>query len=756
MTTPGKIPVQLTAFVGREKELAALRDELQKARLITLTGVGGAGKTRLAARLADVEAERYPGGVWFIQLAQVIDSSLLVPSVLTALGISEPAKEADAIESLAHVLEGRRVLIVLDSCEHIVEACAFFAEQLLRACPTLTVIATSQEALRVDGEVAWRVPSLSLAPDSPSIASDAVRLFADRARLVKPAFSVNDRNAGTIAQICRRLDGLPLAIELAAASARVMPEDEILRRLEDRFRLLTGGARTAMPRHQTLRAAVEWSYGHLDDAEKTVFRRLSVFNGGFDLDAAESVVATSQVDRAALLAVLTGIADKSLLAVEESPDGRARFRLLETLRQFGQEQLDELDVDVRRRHAEHYLRLATQAQPHLAGAAQDIWMNRLGQEQDNIRAALAWSLAAEPTLALKLAASVGRFWVMRGQLREGHNWLTRALDETARTERPRARALIFASWLAYKLGLLAEAEAMANEALSIATNQADRDMESRALSHLGVFREHAGDYEQSCAYLTRCLDVVVELGDPLGEATALNNLAVALHLMGDIDNARDRAMQSLMLEREVGDRYGLAVALDTVACIELDTASLEDASTHIRELLLVAQGAEDAVSIVNGLECAAMLAGARRAPERGLTLAGAAAVARDRLGTYLPKHRAARVEANCAQCREALGVRAASLAWNAGRRLSEEEAVALAVATCQAKLNGLTHRAALTPRELQVAALIANGLSNKEIATKLRMAVRTADAHAEHIRNKLGLRTRAQIAVWAHQTLAES
>ena len=753
------LPVHLTAFVGRQKELASLGDELEKTRLITLTGVGGAGKTRLAARLADIEQGRYPGGIWFVQLAPVIDGSLLVPTVLAALGIFEPAEQTDAIISLSDALQGRRALLVLDSCEHLVEACAFFVERLLRMCAELTVIATSQEALRLDGEVVWRVPSLSLAPDDPamnssrSMESEAIQLFVDRARLVKPAFSVNDRNAATIAQICRRLDGLPLAIELAAASARVMPEEEILRRLEHRFRLLTGGARTAMPRHQTLRAAVEWSYGRLDDTEKTVFRRLSVFNGGFDLDAAEAVVATSPVDRAALLAVLTGIADKSLLAVEESPDGRARFRLLESLRQFGQERLDELDVDVRRRHAEHYLRIATQAQPHLGAAAQDVWMNRLAQEQDNIRAALAWSLATEPTLALQLAANVGRFWVMRGQLREGHNWLTRALDAAPRTEPPRARALIFAAWLAYKLGLLTEAEAMANEALTIATDRADRDMESRALSHLGVFREQAGDYEQACAYLTRCVDVVRQLGDRVGEAAVLNNLALALHSAGDVDTARDRARQSLELVREVGDRYGLAVTLDTVARIELDTARFEDASTHVRELLLVAQAAEDAVSVVNGLECAAMLAAARRARERSLMLAAAAALARERLGSYLPKHRSARVEATVAQCREALGASATRLAWSAGRQLSQEEAVALAVATCEAKQNGHPRHDGLTPREMQVAALLTNGLSNKEIATKLHIAVRTADAHVEHIRNKLGLRTRAQIAVWAHERL---
>jgi predicted ATPase/DNA-binding CsgD family transcriptional regulator len=753
------LPVRLTAFVGRQEELASLRSVLDKARLVTLTGVGGAGKTRLAARLAEIEQGRYPGGCWFIELAPVIDRSLLIPTLMTALGIIEPPEQTDAMQSLTDALQGRRALLLLDSCEHLVEACAFFVEHLLRACPDVTVVATSQETLRVDGEVVWRVPSLSLAPDdramhaSTLVESDAVQLFVDRARLVKPAFEVNDRNAGTIAQICRRLDGLPLAIELAAATTRVMPEEEILRRLEDRFRLLTGGARTAMPRHQTLRAAVEWSYGHLDDTEQTMFRRLSVFNGGFDIDAAEAVVETSPAQPATLLSVLTGIADKSLLSAEESQDGRARFKLLETLRQFGQERLDELDVDVRRRHAEHYLRLATEAQPHIVAAAQDVWLHRLAQEQDNIRAALAWGLATEPSLALQLAATVGRFWVMRGQLREGHSWLSRALDEAPRTHPLRAKGLTTAAWLAYKLGLVARAEAMATEALSLATSQADRDIEARALNLMGVLREHLGDHEEACAYLTRCVAVVRELGDRTGEAAALNNLALALQTAGDLDTALDRAGQSLDLARRLGDRYALAMTLDTLARIELDAAKFEDASAHVREILLVAPVAGDAISVANGLEGAALLAGAQRIHERSLALAGAAAAVRDRVGTYLPKHRSALLEATIAQCREALGVKAAGLAWSAGRRLSEEEAIALGVATCETKQNGRAQHDGLSPREMQVAALIANGLSNKEIATKLHIAVRTADAHVEHIRNKLGLRTRAQIAVWAHERL---
>jgi len=753
------LPVHLSTFVGRQNELASLRDVLDKARLLTLTGVGGAGKTRLAARLAELEQRRYPDGTWFVELAPVVDTSLLVWVVMTALGIIEPADGTLAMQTLTDSLQGRRALLVLDGCEHLVEECAFFVEPLLRSCRELTVIATSQEALRVEGELVWRVPSLSLAPDEPgmpasrSMESDAVQLFVDRAKLVKPAFTVNDRNAATIAQICRRLDGLPLAIELAAASMRLMPEDEILRRLEDRFRLLRGGARTAVARHQTLRAAVEWSYGHLDVAEQSMFRRLSVFNGSFDLDAVEAVVGTSPSDPAALLSVLTGIADKSLLTVEESPSGQARFRLLETVRQFGQERLCDLDIDDRRRHAEHYLRLAVGAQPHLAAPTQDVWMERLVQEQDNIRAALDWGLATEPSLGLQLAATVGRFWIMRGQLREGHSWLTRALQNASPTDPSRARALIFAAWLAFKLGLVSEAETMSMEALALATERGDRNLESNALSHLGSIREHEGDHEAAIAYLTRCAEVVGEMGGLIGQAAALNNLAMAFLTAGDLNSARDRAAQGLHLAREAGDRYGLAHALDTMAWIELEATRFEAASSHVREILLLAPMAGDALSIVNGLEGAALLAGVKGAHERVLVLAAAAASARDRLGSTLPKQRLARLDSTIQRSREALGATAADFAWSSGRRLRQEEAVTMAIATIGEGQSGESLRDELSPREIQVAKLIANGLSNKEIATRLHIAVRTADAHAEHIRNKLGLRSRAQIAVWAHDRL---
>ena len=754
------LPVHLTAFVGRQRELASLGEVISRARLVTLTGVGGSGKTRLALRLAETQQQNYPGGTWFVELAPVIDGALLVQTVMTRLLMTEPADESESIQALTNMLSDRCALIVLDSCEHLIDRCAYFVEQLLRACPELTIVATSQEALRVEGEVAWRVPSLTLAPEdsgapaSRVLESDAVQLFIDRARLVEPEFTVNDRNAAAVSKICRRLDGLPLAIELAAATTRVMPVDEILGRLEDRFRFLTGGARTAVPRHQTLRAAVQWSYGRLNETEQRVFRRLSVFNGGFDLDAVEAVVATPPIESTALLPMLMHIADKSLLAVDESPDGRARFRLLETLRQFGLERLDELDADVRRRHAVHYLRIATEAEPYLQTGTQDVWLNRLALEQDNIRAALAWSLTADPPLALRLAATVGRFWTIRGHLREGQGWLKRALDATDAVDPVRAKALSTTAWLTYKLGMVDAAEAMAHEALGFGTEHGDRQLQATALNVLGVIREHRGDHEGAAAHLSSCAAIRAEIGDRRGLAAALNNVAMALQTAGRIDDALSQARQGLAIVREVGDRYALAMTLDTVARIALDAGRAGEARDRVRQILEVAPLIGDTISIANGLEGAAQLAATQGMHERTVTLAGAASAVRDRVGTYLPRHRTARLQATIAECREKLGPTAGA-AWDSGTHMTADQAVALALTTIGQMPDGDGRRhETLSAREVQVAALIASGLSNKEIAGKLGIAVRTADAHVEHIRNKLGVHSRAQIASWATANLS--
>ncbi|MGH2352814.1 MAG: ATP-binding protein, partial [Chloroflexota bacterium] len=414
---PHNLPLQLTSFVGRERELPAVRDLLAEHRLVTLTGPGGTGKTRLALQVAADVLPAYPDGVWLVALAALADPALVPHAVAQAVGVrEEPGRPL--LGTLADALRPKRLLLVLDNCEHLLDACAHLADALLRACPHLRVLATGREALGIAGETAWRVPSLGL-PDARHLPPvevlsqyEAVRLFIDRALAVQPGFRVTNQNALAVVQVCARLDGIPLAIELAAARVRVLPVEQLLVRLEDRFRLLSGGSRTALERHQTLRAAVDWSYDLLTEPENAVFARLAVFAGGFTLDAAEAVCAGDGIEAVEVLDLLTHLVDKSLAVVDEQPDGTARYRLLETLRHYAREKLaarEEADT-VRAQHATHYLALAEQADPELRGPRGAGWLDRLRRDLDNMREALAWAEAGgEAELGLRLAAAL--LWV---------------------------------------------------------------------------------------------------------------------------------------------------------------------------------------------------------------------------------------------------------------------------------------------------------------------------------------------------------
>ena len=371
MTTPNNLPAELSSFVGREPQLADLRRLLRKSRLITLTGPGGAGKTRLALRLAADVLDRHPDGAWLVELVPLGDAGLLEHTVASACGAREESGRP-MVEVLVERLEGRRALLILDGCEHLVDACANLASRLLRSCPTLTILVTSREPLGVQGELTWRTPSLSLPriqdADHPEVMlqSEAVRLFAERARLNQPEFELNRAISQAVAQICTRLEGMPLAIELAAGLARIMSIEEILERLRDRFRLLTGGSRTAVPRHQTLRQAVDWSYGLLSPAEKALLARLALFAGGFDLAAAEAVASGEPIDAETVLPLLSRLVDKSLVAAETADPQRTRYRMLDTIREYAIEKLQQSgETDGRGRHAGYFLDWCTRAASEL-------------------------------------------------------------------------------------------------------------------------------------------------------------------------------------------------------------------------------------------------------------------------------------------------------------------------------------------------------------------------------------------------------
>ena len=499
-----RLPVQLTSFVGRDTELAQLRELLTQNRLLTLTGAGGAGKTRLAIQLAGHLAGEFGDGVWYVDLAPITDPELVPLTVARAFGLpDQPGRST--MDTLTRFIADRQMLVVLDNCEHLLDASAELVAELLAACPGLGLLATSREPIGVAGEVSWRVPSLSLA-------DEAVELFRERARHARPDFAVNDDNAAAVAEICRRLDGLPLAIELAAARVRALSLSEILDSLHDRFRLLTGGARTAVRRQQTLRASVDWSHALLTEPERVLFRRLAAFMGGFDLDAAQAVAGSGEVQRYQVLDQLTLLVDKSLVVADEN-GGRSRYRLLETVRQYALEKLGESgEADaVRSRHRDYYTSLAA-AVDAPAGSDYERHVEQAESEIDNLRAAFVWSREnSDAALALTLASSLQPLWVTRGRVGEGRAWfdavLTREVAQGAAVAAGiRARALADKAVIDLLFGA-ADSVDRAQQALALARDVDDPAVLARALSACGVTAaynaELAGEYFAEAAELAR-------------------------------------------------------------------------------------------------------------------------------------------------------------------------------------------------------------------------------------------------------------
>ncbi|MGH3815430.1 MAG: ATP-binding protein, partial [Pseudonocardiaceae bacterium] len=448
-TVPNNLPGELTSFVGRRAELAQIGEARTRGRLLTLTGSGGCGKTRLALQAAADAMDRYPDGVWWVELARLEDATLVPAAVMSAVGLREVPGRA-LLDTLVGHLRQRRVLVVLDNCEHLLAACAQFVDVVLRGCASVTLLATSRAPLGVPGEVTWRVPSMSL-PTEPAREpiealrlSDAVVLFIDRARQVRPDFAITSANAPAVAQICHDLDGIPLAIELAAARVRMLAPAQISGALSDRFHLLTGGARTVMPRHQTLQASIDWSHELLDEGERTLLRRLSVFAGGWTLDAAEQICAGDGIDRYHVLDLLTGLVDKSLVSTDEQGP-ETRYRLLETVRQYATARLTDADEVHRLRdhHLTHFLRLAETAEPQLLGAGRDDpILQTLATELPNLRAALERATATNPDAALRLVDALNLFWLFTGRYREGDTAYARALDTAGEEPTPlRGRVL---------------------------------------------------------------------------------------------------------------------------------------------------------------------------------------------------------------------------------------------------------------------------------------------------------------------------
>lgn len=565
---PNNLPQQVTSFIGREKEIAETKTLLSNTRLLTLTGSGGCGKTRLSLQVAADVLEQYPNGAWLVEFAPLTDPSLVPKTLGEVLGVREAPGEP-VTRTLANVLKEKNMLLVLDNCEHVLEAAARLADALLKSCPKVRLLVSSREALGIAGESAYRVPSLSLpqptktyTPESLS-QYEAVRLFIERAASAKADFAVSNQNAPALAQVCHRLDGIPLAIELAAARIRSLAVEQIAERLGDRFRLLTGGSRTALPRQQTLRAMIDWSYDLLEENQKALLTRLSIFLGGFTLEAAENVCSGGGVEKWEVLDLLTALVDKSLVVAEEQ--GKAvRYRLLETVRQYaGERLLERGEAEGRRvRHRDYFLALAEEASTQLRSWEQVQWLEQLETEHDNLRAALDFCQThCDGTQAgLQLGATLWEFWWKRGHWNEGRERLTALLASPECRQRTRARAdaLDGAACLANAQRERTDVRSLFEESLAIRQEIGDKQGIATSFHALGSFAMEQNDRSGSRSLLEKSLALRRELGHKHGIAHSLSKLA----LVQD-DNAVARSLQeeSLTMRRQLGDKAGIAASL---------------------------------------------------------------------------------------------------------------------------------------------------------------------------------------------------
>jgi predicted ATPase/class 3 adenylate cyclase/Tfp pilus assembly protein PilF len=601
------LPPQLTPFIGREALVAEIRGRLDQpgVRLLTLTGPGGAGKTRLALHVAAELVETYPDGVWFVPLAPVASATLVAATIATALGIRETA--AGTIEAtLRAYLRPRRLLLVLDNFEHVVSASPLIAD-LLSHCPDIQVLATSRAPLHISGEHELPIPSLEL-PSlgrplrlDDALASEAVRLFVDRARAVQHHFALSEENAETIVAICRRLDGLPLAIELAASRVRLLPPKAILARLDSRLTLLTGGGRDRPERQQTLRGAIAWSHDLLDRSEQTLFRRLAVFAGGWSFEAAEAVVDFGSDPPLSVFDGLDALHNASLIRLQESMDRDAaadpRFAMLQTINEFATEQLvasGEL-ARVKENHAAWFVDLAIAAEPHLPGPLAVSWLDRLESDHDNLRAALDWlGGQGDSERAVTLAAAMWRFWWLRGHISEGRRRLETALAaDGSAVAAARATALDGAGVLAETQGDYDRAEALHREALALSRERDDTTGIARALGNLGVVAFDRSDDDQATALLEESLALAREIGDQLLVATALNDLGAVAYERGDLDRAEPLYQESLNLRRKAGSGSEIARALNNLGGVAFARGNFDRACQLFAESLSLYRVAGD-------------------------------------------------------------------------------------------------------------------------------------------------------------------
>jgi predicted ATPase/class 3 adenylate cyclase/DNA-binding CsgD family transcriptional regulator len=852
-SSPNNLPVQPTPFLGREQEVAAIRDLLRReeVRLVTLTGPGGAGKTRLGLQVAADLSDWFASGVFFVNLAPISDPALVVPTIAKTLAIREGSGQM-LLERLAEELRQQQMLLLLDNFEQVVSAAEQVAA-LLSACPQLKVLVTSREVLHVRAEHEFPVPPLAFPdpdhlPDLAALSHNtAVALFLQQAQAVKPDFRLTDANARAVASLCARLDGLPLAIELAAARMKLFSPQALLARLGQRLSVLTSVSRDVPARQQTLRNTIAWSYHLLDEEEQRLFRRLSVFVGGCTLEAIEAVSSPVRDGAGSVVEGVASLLDKSLLLQREQEPGKPWMEMLETLRTYGLEALEasgEMEV-TRQAHAEYYLRLAEEAESGLAGQEQAVWLERFEQELDNLRAALVWVLergevGPSPELALRLAGALRRFWDIRGHTSEGRTFLERALAASKEVAVPvRVKALNAAAYLAYCQGDTDRAEALSEETLARCREMGEAVGVARSLRLLGMIAWKRYHFAVANSLTEESLALFREVGEKDEIAWSLNNVAGLVSMRGEYARASSLSEESLALFREVGDNEGIAWSLDRLAVLLMITQGdqaagrvlLEESLALCRDVgakegIVRALGLLGQVALLQGdavkarslleeslvlsreigyqdiaellivlgreAECLGDDAKARALYEEGLSAAhevgpsdmlppylegwadliatqgeqagaarlwGLAETLREAMGAPISPVERASYERSVQALRTQLGEQALATAWAQGRTMTLEQALTTqrqaVLPTPGQRSSSLTTASpppypdGLTTREVEVLCVVAQGLTNEQVAERLVISPRTVDTHLTSIYSKIGVSSRAAATRYA-------
>jgi predicted ATPase/DNA-binding CsgD family transcriptional regulator len=803
-------PVPPTRLVGRERECAAIGALLRSddVRLVTLTGPGGVGKTHLSLTVAASIAPLFDDEPVFVPLAPIRDAHLVLPSITGALGI-RPAPDQPLVDALAAALRGRRMLVLLDNFEQVMPAAPDIAA-LTGACPHLVLLITSRSPLRLRAEREFPVsplalPEPNLAPSARAMGENAaVALFVERARAARPDFSLTGSNAPLIADICRQLDGLPLAIELAAAMTRVLSPQALLARTTNRLRLLTHGAPDLPDRHRTLRDTIRWSYDLLSPDEQTQFLRLSVFSGGCSLSAIEAVTGHDAPDRDTTLDLVTALVDKSLLvrvndslSADTGDDSEPRFRMLATINEFAAEQLnasDDADV-ARKRHLDWCLSLALRAEPELTGPAQASWLNRLDMERFNLRAALSRSAERWPVDGLRLASALWRYWSARGSLAEGHEWLTTLIGlGTDSAPENRAKAYHALGNLSLDMGDYGAAHEMYGRALELWERTASPRGIAYALNGQGLVDWYRGDHAAARRRHERSLALRRAIGDRHGEANSLTNLANAIKDDADGDQARARELhqqalairrelrdrggvgysalnigdvarraghvaeahswftQSLEAFREVGDALGVAYALQSLGLVTLAMGKDTDAGRQFAEAIAIRRKLGDRRGIIESIEGVAAVAASVGAASSAVTLFGAADALRTAIASPIPAPDRALYAPLITGLRRTLGTTAFDAAWGDGQAMPLQDAAEHAASlAADLAAHPDTPTIRLSEREIEVLRLVASGMTNAQAADRLFLSRRTVDAHMRRIYDKLDLTTRTDVVRFAVQ-----